>query len=258
MKVFFVLIAIFVYSGAVNAQTNPEIHGELNFKVGTTTIPIYPRGEGNNTHYEGGIKASADYQKFGFWLETKVRGGSTFDNPDGFDLDFGGQIKIKPSIYFTIEHRSQYALNHAIIRDSQSRRGGSPVNSWWLGLRYRTLVKSTGLELQYQHAFAGNEPLFYTHFTRPYAIQNASIATVTQITPRIFANTNNSFFFNNKLKEFRYELQGNLQIQTTKNVYLELSGRRYSNHGVPNHVLDFRGNTLRPRGGLFVGLVYKF
>lgn len=258
MKYFLVLVLTLLMSSTTHAQSSPEIHGELNFRVGTTTIPIYPRGEGNNTHYEGGVKASADYKKFGFWLETKVRGGSTFDNPDGFDLDFGGQVKLRPSLYLTMEHRSQYALNHELIRDSQSRRGGSPVNSWWLGLRYRRPVYNTGIEINLQHLFAGNEPLFYTHFTRPYALQNITISSNTIATQRIRLLTSHSFFFHNRLNEFRYELQGAIRIQTTPNVYLELSGRRHANYNSPTYLKDFKGRDFRPRGGLFIGLAYSF
>lgn len=41
MKYFWIMMTIILLSTTASAQTKPEIHGELNFKVGTTTIPNF-------------------------------------------------------------------------------------------------------------------------------------------------------------------------------------------------------------------------
>ncbi len=256
LLIFLALLAWLPYNA--QAQQASRVHGELGFRVGTTTLPIYPRGEGNNSHYEGEFKLNTTYKRTTFHLGGLLKGGSTFDNPDGFNLTFGLDIKLNKNFSLILEHTDAYALNHNIIRDTQSRVGGSSVNAWWVGVRHTGTVGPIRIATEARHVFAGNEPLFFTHFTRPYALQ--SLGSTVDIFPnaKIRGQVKNEFFFHSRLNEFRSESSGHLRFFITRHGAIELSARTIRNSNIQNGVVDFRNLPLRNRSGAFVGFVYIF
>ena len=254
---FCAILQWFLFSQNVNAQSSHS-HGEIGLNVGTTSIPIYPRGEGNNEHYEGHFNINTTYKRATFRLGGILNGGSTFDNPDGFHLFLGLDIKLQDKLYLILEHTDNYALNHPIIRDPQARTGGSSVNAWWVGLKYVSDLGPIRITTNARHMFAGNEPLFFTHFTRPYALE--SFGSILEIFPNypIRGQISNQFYFHGRFNELRLESSGSIRFFITDHSAIELSAKTIQNYNEPIRVVDFRNRKLRNRGGAFIGFVYVF
>jgi len=117
---------------------NDKISGDFYFRVGPSGIPVYPRGKGNNEHWETGINMNLEYGKLTLDLNTGVVGAATFDSPERYHFSVGAAYRLPKSVFLELILHDAYAINNFPPPDPAARREYSSVNATWLGLRWDT------------------------------------------------------------------------------------------------------------------------
>ncbi len=236
-----------------------NIYGNLYFSlVGPSSIPNYPRGDGNNEHWEVGLDFNMRRGPFEFQVDPRLIAGSTFDNPDELHLYMRASAQLRKGFYLDVVHTDDAALNNAPVRDTSARRGGSSVNNWWLGGRYVVTNDRLRVTVAIRRSFSGDEPVWFRGYTVPYTSQYLMMGVEYYIFPRLLGHIKGEGYFNDNLEKSRTVLDAGLERQFGKSLAFECRGVYYANGGLTVKDLDARGRPLQNSGGVFFTMKIRF
>ncbi len=260
--ILFFLAVFLLASQNSLAQTNlpskEEISGDVYFRLGPSGMPVYPRGGSNNEHWEAGLNLDLKYKKMEFSIAPSIIGAATFDNPDRFQFTVGVSRKLPRRFLVETVLFDAYALNNIPPIDPKARRPTSGVNSLWLGGRWDFEKYQNHVSLFARYAINSNEPVLFTHFTKPYARWHLGAVSKSKLTDKTFFLFEPAVYISNKISVARAALNLGVERQI-RGVIVGGYYTAYRNLGVPGGTTDFRHFPLRKSADrLFLGIRIPF
>ncbi len=242
-----------------NTIDNEKVSGDVYFDLGPSGVPVYPRGGGRNEHWRTGINLKLDYKKMEFYFTPGVVGAATFDNPDRFQFMVGGAYKLPRMFYLQIMLTDAYALNNISPVDPAARRPASGVNSLWLGGFWKLKKDQNDVSVFARYAPRGNEPVFFTHFTKPYASWNFGAESRSKIIDKTFFIFNPEIYMSNKINMARAVLDVGVERQVHGRFIFGGYYTIYRNINEQRGMTDFLHRPLRKSADrLFFGIRVPF
>ncbi len=235
--------------------------GSIGFFAGNTSLPLYPRGEGRGQRWRGelDLEGRSPHHRFAWGLSAEISGGSIIDNPDACSFQFFFKTRMANGFFIGISHRDAYALNHLIVGDIAARRLESSVNSWWIDLSYKKESPVRTFSAGYSYMLAGNEPLFATHFTHPYAKHSLFGMYERHLSHGITLRLDAHLTSANVLNKFRLDLAGAIEkeLPYAPAWSVELRGFTSRNFGT-GALTKYNGESLHNPCGILFGVRYRF
>lgn len=223
------------------AQAEHRTVGSVEFRVGKTDLPLYPRGGGPDRKWELDGILAIDSPHWEFRLQPTLIGGSIIDNPDQFRFDVSADYKLPLGFRAIASHDDAYALNHEIVPDSAARRPNSSVNAWWLGGAWQTGNYAHGGRIALRRSVAGNVPVWYGAPSIPYAQIAIDARAWKQRCDGVTYYTANTIFFGRHGTQL--SLRGGLDRRVIRELHLGFRGELHINDGT---------QSFRDRGALFL------
>ncbi|MBI2670159.1 MAG: hypothetical protein HYX20_03375 [Candidatus Yanofskybacteria bacterium] len=246
-------------SAQQNAVEKEKTYGDFYFRVGPSGMPVYPRGVGNNEHWETGVNLKLEYKKTEFYFAPMIVGAATFDNPDRFQFLAGVSYKLPRRFSLQTFLFDAYSLNNIPPVDPKARRPTSSVNSLWLGGGWYFEKYQNQVSIFARYSLKSNEPIFYTHFTEPYARWHFGMVSESKLIENTHLILKPEIYISNHINMARAIL--NLGIERQLHGKLIIGGYYtvYRNLGIPNGATDYRGLPLRKTADrLFFGFRVPF
>lgn len=243
-----------------NQVDKEKISGDVYFRLGPSGIPVYPRGAGRNEHWTTGINLKLEYKKLEFYFSPAVVGAATFDNPDRFEFEGGISYKLPRKFSLRAILYDQYALNNIPPVDPQARRPTSSVNSLWLGGLWDFEKYKNKISIFARYGLRSNEPVLFTHFTKPYARWHIGTNSEIRLTDKIFFIFEPEIYFGNRLRISQAILNFGVERRLRDGKFV--IGGYYTSHRnlfIPQNTVDYRDIPLRRAADrLFFGVRIPF
>jgi len=255
----FVLFLVVAWPAAMPAET---VSGTLKFfftPVGND--PLRPRWPGPPfgpaARWAPGIDLYITHNSCRLHVESFIGGGAYFDNPDRFDLTFGGECLVKKWIV-GVEFLNEFALNQTPLTDPDARRPDSAVNQTWIyGGRKFTFEKGSAL-IFYKHGLRGSLPLFAGDSGRPYVSQDIGSRLRLGFYEEWALLLDQDLYLTDEFSHGGLFLFPRLAVPVYHKIELVLGLRAYVNLGQQGHTNFFGGALRKAHGSLMVGLRLPF
>lgn len=259
---FILLIA----SGASAQQNTPQntvrkekVSGDFYFLLGPSGMPVGLRGSSRNEHWETGIRLKVEYQKLEFNFTPAVVGAATFDNPDRFQFLAGVSFRLWRGLSVQAVLSDAYTLNDIPPADPESRWPTSGINTLWLGGRLDFGKNQNKMSAFARYGWRGNEPVIFTHFTKPYARWHFGMASESKLTENTHLILKPEIYVSNHINIARVMLNLGVERQLHRRLFIGGYYAVYRNFGIPNGTVDYRGLPLRKAADrLFFGIRVPF
>lgn len=259
---YFLILFLFIVpelSAQQNQVNKEKVSGDFYFRVGPSGIPVYPRGKGNNEHWETGINLKLAYETLEFDFTSAVIGAATFDSPERFQFTVGMSYKLPKNFSIQVVLLDAYAINNFPPPDPNARRPYSSVNSLWLGGRWDFEKNQNQISIFVRHEIRGDEPVLFTHFTKPYSSWHWGVASRSKFTEKTFLIFEPEVYASNDLGASRAVLHLGVERQLHDKLVVGGYYTTYRNIKIPSGTTDFRGIPLRKTADrLFFGFRIPF